>query len=45
MEVRILKNLGGQTIEVGDPQRQNWASGGGGRSKAGARDSQLYYNT
>ena len=43
MEVRILKNLGGQTIEVGDPQRQNWASGG--VRETGTRDSQLYYNT
>ena len=45
MEVRILKNLGSQTIEVRDPWRQNWTAGGGGRSETGACDSQLYYNT
>ena len=45
MEVRILKNLGSRTIEVGDPLRQNGAGEGGGRSETGARNSQLYYNT
>ncbi len=43
MEVRILKNLGDQATR--DPLRQNWASGGGGRSEAGACNSHLYYNT
>ncbi len=43
MEVQILKNLGSQTTR--DPLMQDWAAGGGGRSEAAARDSQLYYNT